>query len=324
MRAAELPASLQAAMAESVERGVAYLEATVGADGAWSGRRYENLDLAGAGVQEQPPFIAALGILSLAEAPGAGRVIACTRRGLSACMEYPGVWRYWPTLPADSDDTAVCSLAVGAHPLILLGRNIERLIGSRDDDGRFPTWLVPRDAASWFRNDVDAVVNANVLAYLGDRPETRGAQYWVEELIERGDPGAALVHYADALDLYAAAARASDLGRPVLARVAPLLAERIKARLGAGLDGGNELRTAQALAALAVLDANVDLQEAKRALAGLVDTQRADGGWGEYLAWKDERTPAQPVGFGSEALTAAVCIEALARWNAARRLAARR
>ncbi len=321
MSAAELPASLQAAMAKSVERGVAYLEATVGADGAWPGRRYGNLELAGAGVEEQPPFIAALGVLALAEVPGADRILSCTRLGLAARLEYPGVWRYWRTLPADNDDTAVCSLAVGAHPLILLGRNIERMIATRDDGGRFPTWLVPRDAASWFRNDVDAVVNANVLAYLGDRPETRGAQYWVEELIERGDPGAALVHYADELDLYAAAARASDLGRPVLARVAPLLAERIKRRLGgllAARRAGNELRTAQALAALAVLGANVDPQEARRALARLVDAQRADGGWVECLVWKDERAPGQPVGFGSEALTAAVCIAALVGWSATR------
>ena len=42
----------------------------------------------------------------------------------------------------------------------------------RDDAGRFPTWMVPSGAASWFRNDIDAVVNANVLAFLGDRPQT--------------------------------------------------------------------------------------------------------------------------------------------------------
>ena len=63
----------------------------------------------------------------------------------------------------------------------------------RDGSGRFPTWMAQPGAASWFRNDFDAVVNANVLAYLGDRPETRGAQRWVEALIERGYAGDALV-----------------------------------------------------------------------------------------------------------------------------------
>ena len=41
-------------------------------------------------------------------------------------------------------------------------------------------------------NDFDAVVNANVLAYLGDRPEKR----WVEALIMRDAASDALVHYA--------------------------------------------------------------------------------------------------------------------------------
>ena len=302
-------------MAKSVQRGVAFLEGAVGADGAWPGRRYRNLQLTGPSVEEQPPFIAALGVLALAEAPGADRLRATGRTWLAGRMEYPGVWRYWRTLPPDCDDTAVCSLAVGPHPWILFGGNVERMLALRDEAGRFPTWMVPRrNTSSWFRNDYDAVVNANVLAYVGDHPDTRGAQRWVEGLIEQETVGAeaALVHYADPMDLYAAAARASALARPVLARISPALVSRIEERLAGAAD---VLRTAQGLTALALLDAGEDLQQAAGATERLVDAQRADGGWGECLAWKDERTPGFPVGFASEALTAASCIEALVRWG---------
>lgn len=209
---------MRAAMAESVQRGVAFLEAVVGVDGAWTGRRYRNLQLTGPSVEEQPPFIAALGVLALAETPGGrpaacdGAPVACGAHGVSRRValladaaagrrRHGGVLARGRPAPVD--------------PVRLVGGSVERMLALRDEAGRFPTLIVPRrNTSSWFRNDYDAVVNAYVLAYLGDHPDTVCAQRWVEGLIEQETvDGEALVHYADAMDLYAAEARACLPGR---------------------------------------------------------------------------------------------------------------
>ena len=57
------------------------------------------------------------GLLAFAwcDDPVAERLRRRTPGFLHARMEYPGVWRYWPRLPPDLDDTAICSLAVKPH-----------------------------------------------------------------------------------------------------------------------------------------------------------------------------------------------------------------
>ena len=85
-------------------------------------------------------------------------------------MEYPGVWRYWPRIPPDVDDTALCSLAIGPRALLLFYSNIERILSNRDAEGRFLTWMMGPGLPN-FTPDLCPVVNANVISYLGNRPD---------------------------------------------------------------------------------------------------------------------------------------------------------
>ena len=307
-------AGVGAGVGAAIDRGLQFLQAAVAADGAWPCREYDNRELVGPWTEESPPFVAGLGLLALeaCDSPAAERLRTRTRGFLHAGVEYPGVWRYRFYLLPDLDDTAICSLAAQPHLWLLLGRNVDHLLSFRDERGRFLTWMETPDGPSAVYQGADSVVNANVIAYLGDRPETRAAQCWLHGLVEapRGHD-LALRYYPFPLDLYAALARASDRAPPVFASLRATLAERILACRDAGGAFGDALRTAQALTALDRLDAAGDTAVVQAAVQRLLQAQHADGGWPECLAWLGH--PGSTFGFGSAALTTACCIEALAR-----------
>jgi hypothetical protein len=225
-------------------------------------------------------------------------------------MEYPGVWRYWPRLPPDLDDTAICSLAAKPHLWLLLARNVELLLSCRDRQGRFRTWMAGPEHLESALNPADSVVNANVIAYLGDRPETRAVQQWIETLVtDDTEPDLALRYYPNPIDLYVATARARSFAPPAFSGLRTTLIERILSWRQP--EGGfvDVLRTAQALTALHRLEAAGPVAVVRSAESLLLEAQRSDGGWPECLAWLGQ--PGTTLGFASEALTAACCVEAL-------------
>ena len=320
---------LQEAMARAVESGLRFLDGVIGAEGAWPAVGI--YDRGRTTVPEWTPFAAAAGILAL-EACGAPRAAALRARSrafLHSRIEYPGVWRYYSGLAPDLDDTALCSVAAGSHLWLLMGRNVGLILSCRDDEGRFRTWIVPKgeclkpyrstesagmvpgDGSESSPNTVDSVVNANVLAYLGDRPETRAAQGWLAKLVEEGRESGTAPYYLSTIDLYSAMARASHLAPPVFARLRATLAARIVALLESGGETIDAYRMAQGVTALIQLQATGEDEVVRRALAGLLEAQHADGGWPECLIWTCR--PGVEGRFSSEALTTACCIGAMVR-----------
>ena len=191
-------------------------------------------------------------------------------------MLYPGIWKYWSSLPPDADDTAIGSLAVGLHPWLLVGRNVELLLRHRNDDGLFLTWFEGRTPD----NDVDSVVNANVVAYLGNDANTRPTQEWLTSLVEGGgDLSKTTTYYKEDVELYSALVRASEYGRPAFAGLRPKLAAMIgNVRTEEGAYG-DQLRTAQALDALATLEALPSSAHLdKRSISFFRDRRRAANG----------------------------------------------
>ena len=231
-------------------------------------------------------------------------------------MEYPGLWRYYRHLPPDLDSTALCSLVIGDHPWIVLGRNVPRILGNRDEEGRFMTWAFAEDepgVVASFRIEADPVVNANVIAYLGDRPETRDAQRWLEALIAEGGLEGSSKWYPDTVTVYYAAARAMIRAEPALAGLRPVLADRIlDLRDGQG-EFGNVFQTAQAVSALHGAG-GLEALDLGREVERFLHSQREDGSWPELLAFGDQSLQwgvIGQIGHGSEAVTSAFCVEAL-------------
>lgn len=314
------PEALVEAGRESIRRGLVFLESTVDAAGAWHCIRYNVANPDIPRHFERPPFVSAMCVLALqsCDEPLARDLCARTRAYLVDTMEYPGLWRYYRHLPQDLDSSALCSLVVGTHPWIVLERNVPRMLANRDRDGRFTTWVLEEDepdVVASFRIEADPVVNANAIAYLRDRPETREAQRWLGTLLSEGDPAGMSKWYPDTVTVYYAATRAMIRAQPALGELRDVLPDRILGLRDERGEFGNLLGTAQAVSALHNLGSleRIDLE---REVERFVGAQREDGSWPELLAFGDQSLRWGPVGefaHGSEAVTSVFCIEALER-----------
>ena len=323
-RARTHPGMTSEAVAEaaraSIRRGLGFLETTIGEDGAWHCIRFNVANPDIPRHFERPPFVSAYCALALERSaePRARAICAATRVYLAHTIEHPGLWRYYRHLPQDLDSTTLCSLVIGAHPWILLGRNVPPILANRDEEGRFLTWVLAADepdVVSPFRIEADPVVNANVIAYLGDHPETRAAQRWLEALIAEGRVEGSSKWYPDPVATYYAVARTVSRVQPALDRLRPVLADHVLALRDAQGDFRNVLQAAQALSALHQVG-GIEHLDAKGRIEELIASQRPDGSWPELLAFGDQTLKwgvVGQIGHGSEAVTSSFCIEALER-----------
>ena len=249
------PEALAQAGRESIRRGLAFVESTLDENGAWHCIRFNvgNPDVPRH--FERPAFVSALCALALERCAEerARAMRARTAAYLVDTMEYPGLWRYYRHLPLDLDSTTLGSLVIGNHPWMVLGRNVARILANRDAEGRFMTWLLggdEPDVASLFRIEADPVVNANVIAWLGDRPETRDAQAWLQSLITEDRLEGTSKWYPDSASIHYAITRAMVRAEPFLHGLGPVLADRILALRDGNGEFGNLLQAAQSVSAL--------------------------------------------------------------------------
>jgi len=180
------------------------------------------------------------------------------------------------------------------------------------------TWVLEEDepnVVSRFRIEADPVVNANVIAYLGDNPETKAAQRWLKSLIADGSLEGSSKWYPDTVTICYAITRAMIRVQPALDQLRPLLADRILGLRDEQGEFGNILQTAQAVSAL-YNTGSLESIDAKRQVERLLSSQHEDGSWPELLAFGDQSLKwgaVGQIGHGSEAVTSAFCIEALER-----------
>ena len=281
---------LREAIGRAVAAGIAYLSQTMHENGAWPTNVY-NIHAPFSSSQEHyPPFIVALGAVSLDTCghPDAAPMAARSRAYLHDVVEPRQLWRYIHFVPPDTDDTAICSMATGPHAVPLA--NVESILAQRDGAGRFRTWIpTPEDPVELF-NEADPVVNANIVAYLGDRPETRPALNWLREVgVETSAQIADIIHYyPDPLDLDIALARASELQAPLLAELRQPVLDRILACQGATGEFVDAMHTGQALTALDRLGELRRAEAIRPAVERLLETQRANGSWPACVACPQE------------------------------------
>ncbi len=274
---------------------------------------------------------------------------------LESEMEWPGFWRYYSSrqpkrwrVPPDLEDTACISYVLKMYGRIF-PQNKGIFLKNKNSHGIFLTWLTPRykllfrprmslmllwaefisriqtstpDMPEHLRNlprfrskkdpvppeAIDPSINASVVLYLGENAQTRAAINYIIDLIESGQEEGASSFYPDSITLYYMIARAYLHSAPSFGCLKELVVRRIAQRQEKSGSMGTILFTA--LAACVLLSFKAHTPALHKAIQYLTDTQKSEGSWSRYALYSG------PIEFwGSEELTTAFCVEALARYR---------
>lgn len=288
-------------------------------------------------------FITALAAAACNEVddPRATAVVDRAVDFLRSEREPASLWRYWSSgherhddTPPDVDDTACCSMAVRCRG-DATDDNVKILLANRDPAGRFYTWIIPhgqsagprhlwvvrrefsrstrlRRALLWrdseaTPDDVDAVVNANVIRYLGPDHAPREAVDWVLDIVRSGKEATSDSWHRNSTTMYASVADGFRAGIAEFGQLGPVVVERITNWISS-VASPAPLDVAQALLAVQGFDGPAALQH--RLAERLLGSQRADGSWVRSVFYYGG--PAEVFGWGSESLSTATALRALA------------
>ena len=301
-------------------------------------------------ILDSTPFGAALiaYALGFAGAEEAGDILDKALRFLLSEMEGSGLWRYWTkrhqshlTIPPDLDDTACASFVLRRHNFAS-PQNLKLIFANRTREGLFYTWVTARwplpalpsywrvVLSQWrrpvklyyfwkllepTRHDVDCVVNANVLFYIGEGPETGPVVDYLIGVLRHGKEGNCDGWYSNRFMFYYALSRNFHAGIAALGGVRDESVARIaEAAKPDGSIGGGVLNTA--LAACTLLYWRSSPPELERAVRFLLAEQREDGSWPRAPVYYSG--PKKLYGWGSEELVTGFCLEALLHYRRAR------
>jgi hypothetical protein len=228
--------------------------------------------------------------------------------------EEPGIWRYWSTRNAhridpDLDDTCCISAELKWHrPDLEITSNEQTILANRNKAGLFKTWIREPEAV----NDIDSVVNANVLLYLGARSETIEACSFLNRLIIENQENKSYWYYLDNLALYYMLSRAYFNDVRLLERSIGGIVQKTLARQEPDGSFGGDMNTG--LAVCTLLNCASANKAVEKGIAYLLQAQIADGSWRPSAFYAGPPPPtSHNVWWGSHELTTAFCLEALAR-----------
>jgi hypothetical protein len=258
--------------------------------------------------------------LMFSENEKVARILQKIREFLTNEMIYPGIWRYWSSesssrIAPDMDDTCCASFLLRrTHPYILRGENVILLLRNKNENGLFYTWLKPfHDLEE--QNDIDSVVNGNVVLYLGEREETKKTIGFLNRIVLENREEDTYWYYLNNLALYYMISRAYFNGVKSLYRSADSIIYKVTSMQHQNGSFGDELNTALAISTL--LNYNfIDSTILTKGVEFLLDSQTRTGIWKKRAFYAGPQHPSpHSVWFGAEALTTALCLEALLRFE---------
>ncbi len=303
------------AVAPAISRAVTFLAQSQLAHGEIPVHRFHDSVMSGDGAFDSSPFATSLALIALKGLKYP--LVAEIRRKATAFLweqyEPPGVWRYWSSrqgtpIDPDLDDTCCISYALfgSAHSPVSSASacdNVALILRNRHSSGLFKTWL--RDDSA--DNDVDGVVNANVLLYLGERAETLPARDIIIAAINQDREAKASIYYPNASALYHAVARAYVNGVAGFS----LCKDAILRKLDCSCLNNDPIALATSIfirISFGAIAGPVAVDVAR-----LLALQHADGGFAKAAFYTGPEPPApRSVWWGSRELSTTLCIEALA------------
>jgi len=311
------------AIRRAIEKGVAYLESAQLPSGEIPIEISPTPEMTRECVRDPAVFPAALAARTLSITSSAARVRSRALDFLEREMDPDGLWRHPSSdtpqhyyTPLDVDDTSIASVALAAA-----GREVPDnrrfLLANRERSGLFRTWIVrwwphPLLTYRFFRDtpeevgDVDAVINANVVIYLGDCEETRPSIEHMLAVLRANREMMSTKWYESRFTVWYFFSHA-------LREIAPEAGEMIVPRVLAARPV-NALELAVATSTLLLWNRVPDVQP-------LIDAQLRSGAWpraGFYHMGLKRISPNEfrptPPWWGSEALTTVFAVEALTRY----------
>ena len=286
---------------------------------------------------DSSPFVTSLILYSLRFAHGNEKreMIAKGLRFLCSQAMEIGLWRYWSknhelhaTLPPDIDDTANASfvLELYDHPFLA---NREIVYTSKNEEGLFYTWFLPRGAfPERFKqalssvvspeamlklavfnafDDVDPYINANVALYLGENENTTRAIEYLVGLVAGNRSQVNSRSYLNVLAFYYFLSRAYFCSVPSLQRIGKTIINMLETLHDSAGSFGNALHTALAVCTYHNLRVAGPMMD--KPISRILEGQKNDGSWPRIPLYVG---PAPY--YGSEELTTAFCLEALCRY----------
>lgn len=253
-----------------------------------------------------------------------------------------GLWGYYtkwhklfPLLPPDADDTILTyyflkSQAIDTPdpiPLILSNRNKKGLLYTwftfrlnRNKDKRYWRTVLRelkypiKSILFWTihdckRNDIDLGVNINVLSCLGETKETEPIIKYVSNKITKDDATNNDGWYQNPIVLYYLFSRIAKHKIKSFTDIYPIIITKILSHTQEnGSIGFSQLDTALGISTL--INLGHDGKEIQLGVSYLLKTQSNNGSWQRALF--SYSGPKKIVGWGSEELTTALCLETLA------------
>ncbi len=307
------------AIRRAIENGVAYLESAQLPSGEIPIEISPTPEMSGDCVREPVVFPAALAARVLSITPSAARVHSRALDFLQREMEPGGLWRHPSSdkpghyyTPLDVDDTSIASAALAAA-----GRqfpdNRALLLAQRERGGLFRTWIVrwwrhPLMTYRFFKyvaepRDVDSVINANAVIYLGVCEETRPAIEYMLAVLRDKREMMSTIWYGSRFTVWYFFSQA-------LHEIAPEAGEIIVPRVEATAPV-NALELAVAASTLLLWNRVPDV-------GPLIKAQLPSGAWPSvgfyHMGQRRGETQPKTPWWGSEALTTVFAVEALARY----------
>jgi len=331
----------------AIERGIEFLDGNQLPSGEFKSFRSTDPTMEQDCEFDSSPFPTALIAysLSFSDSPKAKEIIKKTIKFFLAEMETAGVWRYWTAghqyhnnIPPDLDDTACASYILKQNG-IQFPDNTGLLLANRNQQGLFYTWLVPRFSLplnlDYWRvvlreavkpislyyfwkinesapNDVDCVVNANTLLYLGESESTRAVIDYLIQVVEQKKEECCDKWHLSRFNLYYAISRNYSAGMKAFESIRNTVIERIESLSSSdGVIGINIIETA--LAVCSLLNLKCDSAALHRGIEALLASQKENGVWARFPLYYGG--PKKYFGWGSEELTTGFCLEALIRYQ---------
>lgn len=287
--------------------------------------------------------------LGFIDHPLAHQMISSALDYFQSEMTGHGLWRYWNKsarrgdqrlynfIPADLDDMANISYLMNLH-----GRpvpdNRKLMLLNRDRRGLFYTWLLIRPTLTinplyWisvlreFRlqriflfwrvteagyKDVDGVVNANILLYLGEQTATQPVIQWLRNIVIERQEADCDKWYRDPFTFYYKLSRTVYHGVKSFNDLKSEIVFRLNSKAHEdGRIGENILQTA--LAANTLINLGIASEQLQLAMDYILRNQKPDGSWESCPMYYGG--PQRSTSWGSAELTTGLCVEALHRYN---------